>query len=106
MIQMNSEEQKQFDSLVNFVRETAWMARRYATTRQTYAPHQYNMALHGLIDSGLEYIFKTPLADYIPDRIFPGGKWAWDGALGEWDEKEKCFVIGRDFVKWKEKERG
>lgn len=41
-------------ALMEVVRDTFWMARRYANQRKTYAPHTVNRALKTLEEIGIE----------------------------------------------------
>ena len=44
---------QQLDAARRFIRDTFWMARRYANGRSTYAPGMYNDALAAVIEAGV-----------------------------------------------------
>jgi hypothetical protein len=72
---------KREEMLENIIRETMWMARRYAHGRSTYAPDQFNKALDQAIDLGLN----------IPaDKN--GKIYADDGMFGEWCTESQTFI--------------
>jgi hypothetical protein len=71
--------------LAHALRETLWMARRYADLRQTYAPGMFNDALEALLRAG-EYdivaraVDNSPLPDYdSPHQRREATVWAEDG---------------------------
>ena len=70
------------DALMNFARQTWWMARRYADGRATYAPGMFNEALDTVRKAGLENLFDSP-----PD----GTPYASDGMYGAWDPDRMTF---------------
>lgn len=66
------------------VKETLWMARRYADGRRTYAPGMVNLAIQSAHELGLR----------IDDDPAMGGtgRYARDPSFGEWDESTGNFV--------------
>lgn len=80
---------KQQEALCKIVRDTLWMARRYADGRSTYAPNMFNDAVHLLETVGLGDL-------YVADK----DKWANDGMFGKYDPEI------RQFVRVKEQEDG
>lgn len=63
-----------YDTLADVLRETIWMARRYADGRMTYAPTTINRAIDTLKAMGIQV---------EPDGA-TGKTYARDGHLGEW----------------------
>jgi hypothetical protein len=86
-----SDAEKQIEVLKYALRETLWMARRYATLRSTYAPKMYNEVVHNLDAVELGYLApRDPIGEM--DSEHPGGRYAWDGMFGAWDESLRSFV--------------
>lgn len=63
------------------IRDTLWMARRYANGRQTYAAGMVNGAIDAALSLGIEV---------EPDSVF--GMYANDGTFGMWNPELKRFV--------------
>jgi hypothetical protein len=57
------------------IRETLWMARRYAHGRSTYAPSTVNQCIDTALKLGIEIT-----ADHVV-----GGMYADDGMFGKWN---------------------
>ena len=70
--------EKQLESII---RDTLWMARRYADGRSTYAPDMYNRAADLAIQLGV--VWK-------PDKN--GEVYATDGMFGQWNSDLQRFV--------------
>lgn len=68
------------DQLKYIIRETLWMARRYADNRTTYAPYIFNECLDMAESLGVK----------IEDDI-DIGKYARDGMLGSWIKDTQKF---------------
>ena len=62
---------EQLAAAKRYIRDTFWMARRYADKRCTYAPGMYNDALAAVIEAGVITIDELPSGD--------GTVWASDG---------------------------
>lgn len=69
------------------IEQLAWMARRYADGRSTYAPAMCNEALDVAKALGVEIESDTTLPD--PD-------YATDGMFGRWNADEGRFVRVND----------
>lgn len=67
--------------LETIVRETLWMARRYADGRSTYAPKVVNECIHLARELGIN----------MEDAPIESRKFASDGMLGEWDPATRSF---------------
>lgn len=72
----------QLDAMSFFIKETHWMARRYADGRCTYAPGMFNDALLGLKKAGLEHLV---------EKVGCDPEYASDGMYGEWDPETRMF---------------
>jgi len=69
-------------ALRHIVRETIWMARRYADGRSTYAPSMVNEAITEALRLGIQV---DP--DGATEKIY-----ADDGMFGAWDPERGRFV--------------
>lgn len=67
--------------LESIIRETLWMARRYAHGRSTYAPRMFNEAYDTAKSLGI---------NIAPDAI-NGSDYADDGMFGRWNPSTKNF---------------
>lgn len=67
------------EKLKEIIRETLWMARRYADGRCTYAPETVNKCIDLALELGIE--LNGP-----PEEMY-----AKDGMFGEWDSRLKGF---------------
>lgn len=80
----STEDESRINILNDIVRETLWMARRYAHTRKTFAAYSVNKA----IDQWESLGGSIPLDQTI------GGKYAEDGGLGRWLPEQQRFERG------------
>lgn len=71
--------QNAINDLERIVRDTLWMARRYADGRSTYAPETVNKCIDLALELGIE--LNGP-----PEEMY-----AKDGMFGEWNSKFKRF---------------
>lgn len=71
--------------LKEIIRDTLWMAQRYADGRSTYAPYVLNMAIHKLDGLGLAYL-------HVGDPAAEHRRFANDGMFGKYDPVNKVFV--------------
>lgn len=71
--------------LKKIIKDTLWMAQRYADGRSTYAPSMVNLAIHKLDGLGLAHLHVgDPAAEYK--------RFARDGMYGEWCSITKRFI--------------
>ena len=75
---------KRVSLLSDVIRETLWMARRYAHKRSTFAPSTVNEAVDTCLSMGLEIRDDNGGSDPF--------RYAEDGMLGEWDVNAGRFV--------------
>lgn len=73
------------EKLKEIIKDTLWMARRYADGRSTYAPRTFNMCVHKLDELGLAHL-------HIGDCSENDKRYASDGMFGEWDSAIKDFI--------------
>lgn len=66
--------------LKEIVRETLWMARRYAHNRITFAPTVVNELIDALSELGIEISYDIDI-----------GKYCDDGMLGKWNKEKREF---------------
>lgn len=71
--------------LKDIVKNTLWMARRYADNRSSYAPAVFNFAVHDLDALGLAHLHAGDPADN-------GKRFADDGMFGKYDPVLKDFI--------------
>lgn len=71
--------------LKEIIRDTLWMAQRYADGRSTYAPHVFNMAVHKLDGLGLAHL-------HVGDPVENNRRFVKDGMYGEWCPVNKRFI--------------
>jgi hypothetical protein len=71
------------ERLRQVVKDTIWMARRYADGRSTYAPGVVNQAIDYALSIGIQV---TPDAT-LEDRLY-----ARDGMFGDWSKESRRFV--------------
>jgi hypothetical protein len=74
---------KENEELKEIIKDTLWMALRYADGRSTYAPRMFNMAVHKLDALGLAHLYDGERAE--------NKRFARDGMFGEWDVSTKAF---------------
>lgn len=73
------------EALKQIIKDTLWMAQRYADGRSTYAPHVLNMAVHRLDELGLAHL-------HVGDPAENHKRFASDGMYGKWDSVTKRFI--------------
>jgi len=78
----NKELEKINGILEKIIRDTLWMARRYADLRSTFAPNTVNRAIDDLRKIGIEIQMDHTLDDPY---------YAQDGMLGKWDSEKQKF---------------
>lgn len=71
--------------LKEIIKDTLWMAQRYADGRSTYAPHLLNIAVHKLDELGLAHL-------HVGDSANENRRFARDGMFGEWCSVTKRFI--------------
>lgn len=71
--------------LKEIIKDTLWMAQRYADGRSTYAPYTLNMAVHKLDGLGLAHL-------YVGDSANENRRFARDGMFGEWCAVTRRFI--------------
>jgi hypothetical protein len=71
--------QNVINDLERIIKDTLWMARRYADGRSTYAPETVNKFIDLAIELGIDL-------DGPPEEMY-----ARDGMFGEWDSKLGVF---------------
>ena len=71
---------KRESMLTDIVRETLWMARRYADQRMTFAPTTVNEAIDTALAMGIEIQDDNDI-----------GRYARDGQLGNWMPAKGAF---------------
>lgn len=71
------------DKLKFALRQTLWMARRYADGRSTFAPSDFNEVVHMLDDMGL--------GELMPGDDAGRKRFASDGMLGEYNPETRQF---------------
>lgn len=71
--------QNTFHDLEHIIRETLWMARRYADGRSTYAPETVNKCIDKALELGIDL-------DGPPEEMY-----ASDGMFGKWNTKLQMF---------------
>lgn len=74
--------------LKEIIKDTLWMARRYADGRSTYAPTMFNNAVHRLDRLGLAHL-------HAGDSGENGKRFADDGMLGVYDPNLRDFIRNR-----------
>lgn len=72
----------QIKAMRSFIKDTHWMARRYADGRSTYAPSMFNEALLWLKKAGL--------GDLV-EKVGCDPEYARDGMYGEWNPERRVF---------------
>jgi predicted CopG family antitoxin len=72
---------QEIEKLRYYLKETLWMARRYAHNRSTYAPGMVNEAIQGALELGVKI---------EPDNDI--GMYADDAGLGKWSPEHRQFV--------------
>lgn len=77
----------ELETLKYIVKNTLWMARRYATERQSYAPSLFNECVHKLDEVGLGDLHK-PDRDIYNDKE---NRFANDGMCGIYDPETKTY---------------
>ena len=75
---------KKIEVLKSLVKDTLWMARRYAHGRSSYAVSMYNQSVHRLDAIGLDSLL-------VPDNV-DGKRFADDGMFGEYDPATRRYV--------------
>ena len=70
------------EQLEYVVRETLWMAHRYADGRRTFAPSTFNECKDIVKELGIELQEDTTTRDPV---------YATDGDLGKWDSDKQRF---------------
>ena len=68
--------------LEEIIRKIAWMARRYADNRSTFAPMIFNECLDKLYELGI---------DIGEDSTLDDNRYAKDGMFGVWNPNTKRF---------------
>lgn len=76
---MSDDYKRQNEILRDIIRETLWMARRYANGRKTYAPRLVNKNI--MLSRELNIDLDGPIEF----------EYAKDGTFGEWDSETKKF---------------
>ena len=70
------------DELKSIIKDTLWMARRYADGRATYAVSMLNNAVHKLDKLGMSELLKAD----------DGKRFADDGMFGTYDPETRRYV--------------
>ena len=73
----------QNEKLKYIIKQTLWMARRYADGRCTYAPSDFNEAVHILDEMGL--------GNLMPVDGISNTRFANDGDLGKYNSETRKF---------------
>lgn len=74
---------KKNEKLKYIIRETLWMARRYANNRSTFAPTTFNECVHLLDELGLSYLYQGDENGNL--------RFADDGMLGKYNPEVRKF---------------
>lgn len=82
--------------LEQIIRDTLWMARRYANRRSTFTPSTVNESIDLAIKMGI---------DIKPDTVDGIEMYALDGTLGKWNAKNQTFE-GETLTQLADKLRG
>lgn len=71
--------------LKEIIRDTLWMAQRYADGRSTYAPFMFNLMVHKLDELGLAHL-------HVGDPAENHKRFARDGMFGDWCSVTRSFI--------------
>lgn len=80
---MSQKLKEENEALKRIIKDTLWMAYRYADGRSTYAPQMFNDAVHVLDSLQLSHLYIGELE---------GGRFASDGMFGIYDPVAKKFT--------------
>ena len=80
---MKTNDKDRIQALEYIVRETLWMARRYAHNRRTYAP--------SIVNECVDIANKQLNLNILPDTVDDIEMYARDGDLGKWNTEMQRF---------------